>query len=83
MSLRSRIEKLEKPVNKDYDLYYIIYVFPDGSPYDGESRAKLADALDAREAGYRVFIEKITKPNFIGDPWKGIKKRLAHHGVEW
>ena len=81
MSLKSRIENLERdPIyNKGYDMRYLIEVKPDGSPFDAEARARLADALDARAAGYRVCIEKRTKPNFTGNPWKGLDERLARY----
>jgi hypothetical protein len=78
MSLRSRIERLEgkTPVKAGYDFHYLIYVNPDGRPRDAKERASLADALEARSAGYRVSIQKHTLQGLSYEPWEGLLKRL-------
>ena len=81
MSLRSRIEKLEgkHPVKAGYDFQYLIYVRPDGKPYDAKARASLADALEARAAGYRVSIQKFTLQGYSYEPWEGLSERLKRY----
>jgi hypothetical protein len=89
MSLRGRIEMLEgkQPPKAGYDFHYLIYVRPDGNPYDAKARARLADALEARAAGYRVSITKHTLPGLSGDTWLGLDERLErcleNNAHEW
>jgi hypothetical protein len=78
MSLRSRIESLEGKhlVKAGYDFHYLIYVNPDGSPRGARERGSLADALEARAAGYRVSIQKYTLQGLSYEPWEGLLDRL-------
>jgi hypothetical protein len=81
VTLNSRLDRLEgknKP-KPYYDFHYLIYVRPDGSPYDASAKAQLADALEARSEGYSVQIKKHTLPSPFGDPWAGLTERLARY----